>query len=316
LFLKKLASRLLSRPTPAAARAHVAAFGKHPGWNDHIDDLGLDTDLLVAAKRLIYVEGIGGNVDSGAWERLEEDQRLPGFDHLLVWHVGRDVLICRLWSSSDGKGRTRYPMVACAHVIDVALTWALSRIPPILERLHARCAATNSADAVRAAVAAAQGELAPLAADAPHQTDGEPDPSPLRRLGSSPDLGPDALGLIRVLYQIEREMGSYRLRTGTTGRTRSLDLRPQQLRVPPVADTQAAAAEAWFGLLATQLDPAAPVMVIVPAASPWLDVLVGEPTTQQFFCVRAARKSLPLTTEIPYNIDPEFVARTRPLLGG
>ncbi len=27
----------------------LGAFGKHPGWDDHIEDLGLETDSLIVA---------------------------------------------------------------------------------------------------------------------------------------------------------------------------------------------------------------------------------------------------------------------------
>ena len=42
--LFKNLTRIFSGKTEPAA--NLAAFGKHPGWNDHLDDLGLDTDLL------------------------------------------------------------------------------------------------------------------------------------------------------------------------------------------------------------------------------------------------------------------------------
>ena len=45
----------------------LAAFGKHPGWDDHVEDLGLETESLNLAKTLLYVNGIGGQIDSGAW---------------------------------------------------------------------------------------------------------------------------------------------------------------------------------------------------------------------------------------------------------
>ncbi|UCC98187.1 MAG: hypothetical protein JSW66_20365, partial [Phycisphaerales bacterium] len=61
-------------------RIFVGAFGKHPGWDDHIDDIGLETDVLIAAKRKLYVQGIGGNVDSGSWERLTSDQVIEPFN--------------------------------------------------------------------------------------------------------------------------------------------------------------------------------------------------------------------------------------------
>ena len=32
---------------PLSARIQVAGFGKHPAWDDHIDDIGLNTESLV-----------------------------------------------------------------------------------------------------------------------------------------------------------------------------------------------------------------------------------------------------------------------------
>jgi hypothetical protein len=314
VFLKKIASRLIPRSAAPTVRARLAAFGKHPGWNDHIDDLGLDSDLLVAAKRVIYVEGIGGNIDSGAWERLDSEHRLAGFDHLLAWRLGRDLVLARIWSSSDGKGRTRYPLIACAQLTDLPLEWSLRHAIPILERLREQCVAATSADAVRSAFGAAKAELEGQAAAAPTPEQAAADPTVRHRLGTRPELGPDALGLLRVLYQIEREMGAYRPRSAGT-RTRTFDLRPQQLRIPACDPAPDRAVALWLDLFGVELDPSAPVMLIVPIGSPWLDVIVGEPSAAQLFCIRATRQTLPLTTEIPYNLDAEFLSRTRPLVG-
>jgi hypothetical protein len=53
------------------------------------------------------VNGIGGQIDSGAWEKLEPAQQLPDFNHIFVWQRSGQILVGRLWSSSDGKGGTR-----------------------------------------------------------------------------------------------------------------------------------------------------------------------------------------------------------------
>jgi hypothetical protein len=36
---------------PQAPRVYVGAFGKHPAWNDHMDDVGLLTSSLVMLRR-------------------------------------------------------------------------------------------------------------------------------------------------------------------------------------------------------------------------------------------------------------------------
>src|SRR5438445_5721850 len=110
----------------------LAAFGKHPGWDDHVEDLGLETESLNLAKTLLYVKGIGGQIDSGAWEKLDLAQQLEGFQHLFVWQRSGQILVGSLWSSSDGKGRKRYPMVVCLHFIGVTLNWALKQALPAL----------------------------------------------------------------------------------------------------------------------------------------------------------------------------------------
>src|SRR5689334_10706102 len=114
----------------------LGAFGKHPGWDDHIEDLGLETETLTLAKRILYIQGVGGQIDTGAWEKLEPSQRLEGFNHVFVWQRSGQFLLGRLWSSSDGKGRTRYPMVVCAHCVGASLKWGLEYVLPRLQDLE------------------------------------------------------------------------------------------------------------------------------------------------------------------------------------
>ena len=66
----------------------LGAFGKHPGWDDHIDDIGLETDSLLLAKQILYVDGIGGQISSGEWEKLDSAQRLGEFKHVFLWKRG------------------------------------------------------------------------------------------------------------------------------------------------------------------------------------------------------------------------------------
>jgi len=66
--IKKIVKRFYPKgQDDPSEKVFVAAFGKHPAWDDHIDDIGLDMDTLIAAKRILYVQGIGGNIDSGSW---------------------------------------------------------------------------------------------------------------------------------------------------------------------------------------------------------------------------------------------------------
>src|SRR5688572_26237113 len=144
---------------PSGRQIFLAAFGKHPGWDDHVEDLGLDSESLVYVKSRLYVQGIGGQIDSGAWEKLDDSQRLASFKHLLLWQRGQQFIIGRMWSSSDGKGRTRYPLIVCAHYAGVPLEWALAQVLPRLEQIEQACLSTNSAADVRGLLERHRSEL-------------------------------------------------------------------------------------------------------------------------------------------------------------
>ena len=104
--LKRFARRFIPKGKDVSSeRVFVAAFGKHPGWDDHIDDIGLETDIIIAVKRILYVQGVGGNIDSGSWDKLQENQPIEEFKHTLVWCIDGNLIVGRLWSSRDGKAR-------------------------------------------------------------------------------------------------------------------------------------------------------------------------------------------------------------------
>src|SRR5436305_174662 len=152
-FLKKFLLEDPRRFSSTGRFVALAAFGKHPGWDDHVEDLGLETESLNQAKTCLYVNGIGGQIDSGAWEKLDSAQQLPGFKHVFLWQRAGQILLGRLWSSRDGKGRTRYPMVICLHFMGVTLDWALRHGLPVLADLEQSCLKTNSAADVRSLLA-------------------------------------------------------------------------------------------------------------------------------------------------------------------
>src|SRR6185503_18295903 len=148
-FFKKFLLEDARRLSPSGRYVALAAFGKHPGWDDHVEDLGLETESLNLAKTVLYVNGIGGQIDSGAWEKLDAAQQLPAFKHVFVWQRSGQILVGRLWSSGDGKSRKRYPMVICLHFMGVTLGWALKHALPALAELEEECARTTSAADVR-----------------------------------------------------------------------------------------------------------------------------------------------------------------------
>jgi hypothetical protein len=46
-----------------------------------------------------------------------------------------------------------------------------------------------------------------------------------------------------------------------------------------------------------------------------MDMVVGEPTNEQLYCLRVALSAIPLTSSIPYKMGPDFVERVNKLIG-
>src|SRR5580704_13997541 len=141
-----------TRPAPGAAgappRLTLAAFGKHPGWDDHMPGIGLETETLAYIKQTLYVTGIGRQIDSGAWEKLEADKRQESFDHTFLWLRLGHLVLGQLWSSKDGKGRSKYPMVLCVDGEGVSPNLLLHKVRTGLESVRSACKAATTAEQV------------------------------------------------------------------------------------------------------------------------------------------------------------------------
>lgn len=310
--LKRFARRFIPKGKDVSLeRVFVAAFGKHPGWDDHIDDIGLETDIIITVKRILYVQGVGGNIDSGSWDKLQENQPIGEFQHALVWCMDGNLIVGRLWSSRDGKGRTSYPMVVCVQCCQLPLEWVLKNILPLLERVEKTCAATTSAADVRLTIENAQKELRQLAQQL--------EPSPIlpavrtdvmAKLTEYPEMGgPNHQGLLRILYHIEREVTRDHL-----DNSKGKAFRPTLLRIlispPPVVDSVLL----WFNFLLTKFGNNTSVLMLMPLQKQWMDIIIGEPTHLQLYCLRASLRVIPLTSSIPYNLSPEFIERAKQLI--
>jgi hypothetical protein len=300
--------------TSSARQIFLGAFGKHPGWDDHVEDLGLETESLIYAKTLLYVQGIGGQIDAGAWEKLDAGQQIPAFAHLFLWQRAGQFLIGRMWSSSDGKGRTRYPMVVCAHGAGVPLPWALNLVLPRLQEIEQACLLTKSAADVRAILDRFRNELRSMVAKAGTSTaDASVGAEALSQFVSSADLGPQQEGWFRILYQMQSQMSAF-APGRFSGKGDVSAIRPQQVRVPKCARAAAQSILLWTEFFVSQIDPAAPILLTVPLEEPWVDVTIGEPTPHEFFCLRANPKALPLVNEVPYNLEQGFREQARQFL--
>lgn len=313
-FLQNLA-RFLG-PSKADPQLFLAAFGKHPGWNDHIDDLGLDTNELVTAKRLLYVQGINQNIDAGAWEKLEPEQRIEKFRHNFLWYMpgaGTALITGRLWSSVDGKGRDKYPMVVCVETLELPDSFSASVAIPFLHQTQERCVAATSADAVRRTIDSDRESLRGLVKTAPAAAGFNP--ADIVRVANNPDMNPNSEGggFHRIVYAIVRQMSNFRPAAASS--SRSMIRRPEQIRVPTCGMHPPDALLFWFRFCLTLLDPATPILLLAPdpeltdlpgAENGWIDIIAGDPAPQNLFCIKAKNKTIPLTSDIPYTLDRSF----------
>src|SRR5690606_35579231 len=117
-------------------------------------------------------------IDVGAWESMDPANRLDGYGHSFLWLLAPSAIFGRLWSSRDGKGREKYPMVIAAEVAGGDLTCEAGVVTPVLERLEGECRAAGTRDGVIAAVDAARARLrAALAAGGTGIAEGATGPS-------------------------------------------------------------------------------------------------------------------------------------------
>jgi hypothetical protein len=299
-FLKKFLREnqgIFSRKRKPAI--YLAAYGKHPGWDDHIDDIGLDTESLLLAKQVLYVDGIGGQIDSGEWDKLQENQRLAEFKHIILWKRGKAFLLGRIWSSRDGKNRTKYPMIACTHCVGVPLPWSLTNVLPALEEVERLCKSTSSAEEVREIVRRTLAALRQSLGSASAPQSNGKDAALLDQLG----LADQQEKLFRITYHVCTHLGNYSpdasretVSEGTSG----------QVRLPAANGLVSQTLEFWTQFLESQFDTGVPILLALPVERAWLDATTGEPTSREFYSLRVTPEILAITSEVPYDIDDEF----------
>ena len=311
--------KLTGRRPDTMPELHLGAFGKHPAWDDHIPNLGLETERLTQAKQVLYVDGIGGNIDSGAWDELGPESTLPGFHHFLGWYDHGSWVFGRIWSSVDGKGRSRYPMVVCLEAPHVSFSEAVPLVFRRLERLEEECRSATAEDEVGAVLSRHSAEVRTDMTPLIGSDDCPSGMSSLATLARCTEMGADRMGLIRLLYQIDRDLPNWRRRQGESDskairRTRVATLPSSSMRVPRCAGSCSAAFVAWATFLRQMMADAVPMWVICPIDGDWVDLLLGPVTASHFFCLRVPPEGLPLTTEVPYSIEDEFAERTRRLV--
>jgi hypothetical protein len=256
---------------------HLAGFGKHPGWDDHIDDLGLTTETLVIVRRILYSEGIASQVSSGAWSRLEENGQALVFDHRFVWSRKTQSVIGGIWASSDGKGRAHFPMIVCLQ-IGMNGRHAIRRFLAPLEELGRLCKMAKDQQEFRDAFTKAEHRLA---------SNTWPDSeSGFRSFNLTEEREQE---IMNGMIALSQGVGKHRreLRRG---------VRSVHFRLPAISSRPKESLEFWIGYVETQLDFHLPCLAIASSSPGPIDMIAGEPKDGDFFCLRAAETRLPLTS--------------------
>jgi hypothetical protein len=282
----------------------LGAFGKHPGWDDHIDDIGLETESLVAAKQILYVQGIGGQI--GPWEKLDGGAQIP-FRHVFVWQRGEQVLVGRMWASSDGKKRTRYPMVVCAHCIGFSVEVVLDTLLAWLEELQLRAVATRSADDVRNMIAQFREGLRDWLKTAEQAAATETSSFVAETFFTEIDFATEEPRLIKSAWQLHESgyaKGKYKERARAA----------ERIRVLASSASHGRSIQFWRRMIAAEIDAGAPVLLAIPVDQYWMDVIAGEPAPSDLFCLRASPRALSLSCDEIADPPGEFQSEARALL--
>ena len=301
----------------SAPGVYLGAFGKHPGWDDHIEAIGLDSDTLLAAQDIFYVRGIGGVIDAAMWEKKPEEV-LPVIAHVFCWNGEADMLIGRLWSSTDGKGRARYPMVAVAH-LGVPFSYSLAvRAAQVLSRVEARCRQVTTAEEVRGIFANGLEELRVSLAQPADELGAEPDRAVCSRLAESMGLHRGET-FARTLYAVEGKLQVFahspKSVSGKIGlKMLESDVPAQQIRLPMGAQDSIHGIAFWQKVIAGATTQKLPLLFLHPEGQSWVDLVMGAPTSKQLYCIRANEAGLPLASSVPYELDADFRQKAGDLL--
>jgi hypothetical protein len=296
---------------------HLAAFGKHPGWDDHVEPIGLESEPLVAARDILYVDGIGGVINAAMWEK-KPDEVLPHIAHVFSWNSSTDMLLGRMWSSTDGKGRAHYPMVAVAH-LGIPFSYSLAvRTGRVLADVETRCRQAVTAGEVRAIFAAGLEELRASLALPPDELGAEPDRATCSRLAEAMHLN-DGETFARALYAMESRSQAFAHSPGASAKISlkmlESDAPAQQNRLPMEPNDSIGGIAFWQKILTDFTPPKVPVLFIHPLGHDWVDLIYGTPTPKQLYCIRANPAALPLASTVPWELDAAFQEKAAEFIG-
>lgn len=298
--LRGLLKRGAAGGNAAQPGVHVACFGKHPGWDDHMDHVGVDTEHLTEVWQRLYQDGVRANLDRGAWANdLPDEHRLPGFAHEFLWQSGDTIDAGLMWASKDRKGRADYPMIACVSAVNAGLSWVCREALPVLADLRTACIAAPGSEGVLAAAASARERLQSALPGGPVENGAEESGAAVAKLATFPPFAAEPEQFVRLMYHIERECGLDGERSGSV----SLASWPaQHLRVPGLVEGSTESLRLWLSALRT-LASGRPIFVCRAEGRDWVDIAMGNPGIQEVFPLLASPAAVPMVTSIPYEID-------------
>jgi hypothetical protein len=262
---------------PLNGATHVAGFGKHPAWDDHIDDIGMATETLVLAKQLLYSEGIASQLASGAWDQIEKSHHAIEFAHRFVWSRDEQSIVGAIWASADRKGRTRFPMAACIQA-DRNGPAATRTFLNVIEQLCSSCKAAQTKEEVRNSFERARAE----ASNQMFLSSGFYSSEPNTKVREDQTL--PALVALSVGLNARGGRGS-----GKGGQSK-------YFRLPTISKEVIENLEFWSVYLARQHNLDWPYLIIAPVAKSWIDLIVGEPVSNDFYCLKADETTVPVVS--------------------
>ena len=297
---------------PDAPRIFLSGFGKHPGWNDHMDEIGVITDSLIMGKAILY-DGIAHQVESAVWEKAGPGRVAPGFDHVIHWRRMHESLTGLMWSSSDGKGRSLYPMIILAHCVGQPFGWHAAEVLPALQEVGEKCRATKLGISVLAILNAAQESLRTRPSSNAGEAKGG---AGIGVKNWTAHFSREPVALRRVLHHLLVNFRAFAPGSGEwCNSKKQAPAQSRSLRLPVVPGaTPAESLNAWMSFLSTQLDPSVPLLGLLPAGRNWLDVIVGDPGPVDFFVLRSQPVGTMVVTDIPYQLEAEMSPNTANVL--
>jgi hypothetical protein len=305
--------------TSATDCSAVFAFGKHPGWDDHIQDIGIANDSIALAKRILYINGIGGIIDSGDWEQAEPGKIATDFDHTFLWLRKDEFLIGRLWPSNDGKGRSKYPMIIGCHLKKVSLNFAFQKVLPYLKTLETKCRSCSKQVEVLKSVEQTQSSICQVL----HTKDEAVDKNRKAKdvLQSTESLLPEVDeiehtedGWARIFYQIKSQLEHYGYWSFQPKHFAKKAVGAEVLRLPLTGASLEKTVEPWLHFLQRQISPDVPLLFIASEQVSWFDVIVGEPSKRELFNLKASLEAFPYPYQIPYSINDEFKTKCQTVI--